>query len=84
MQVAGDEAYVNVSRTNQASTAALFIGKADGVQKFKVSYDGSADFAGNVTAANIGAFKSSLTAAATSATTLAELKTAIINALADL
>ena len=50
----------------------------------KIAVDGSATFAGTVTAPNITAFRSALTTAATNATTLADLKTAIIDALTNL
>ena len=76
-----------VSKIYLDSSGYVGIGGTPGdpaLTNIKFESNGNATFSGNVTAANIGAFKSSLTAAATSATTLADLKTAIINALANL
>ena len=53
----------------------------DGSNTFRVNGDGSATFAGNVTAANISAFRLNLKQAIQVATTLAEVKEAISTAL---
>ena len=50
----------------------------------RLNNDGSASFNGDVTAANITSFKTTLTSAVASAADLAALKTAITNALAQL
>ena len=52
--------------------------------KFSVLSNGSATFAGTVTASNITAFKSTLKNAVLSSVTLDDLKTAILNALTQL
>ena len=57
---------------------------ADKGEVARVGYDGSATFTGTVTAANITAFKSRLNTDIASATDLAAVKQAIIDALADL
>ena len=72
-----------VSDRLQASDL-CFSGRLGGVEKLSLKADGSATFAGTVTASNISSFRSTLETEAASATTIAALRTAILNALANL
>lgn len=71
-----------VERSNSGD--GCFHAKLNGEVKASIASDGSATFAGNVTAANINTFRSRLSEAALSAGSVEDLKTAILNALESL
>ena len=76
-------ATVRATTVSTSGVLSLFNGSGD--KKAEINGgDGSANFDGVVTASNITSFKSKLVTAVTAAATLADLKTAIIDALADL
>ena len=66
------------------ASPAFSVSNASQDEVIRLNNDGSASFNGDVTAANITSFKTTLTSAVASAADLAALKTAITNALAQL
>ena len=66
------------------ASPAFSVSNASQDEVIRLNNDGSASFNGDVTAANITSFKTTLTNAVASAGDLAALKTAITNALAQL
>ena len=84
---AGNVLFANATVRAEISNThgALGIYNGSGTKKVAINGgDGSAVFDGIVTASNISTFKSNLIAATNAAATLADLKTAIVNALGDL